>query len=195
VGLWKGKSDNEQANGPSWVISESGAPADSESYSQRLDQIQSALSSGTKIEGKLAFAKPVRIDGELKGLGIAPVVLVVLGPDAKVDAQLEAAVLVILGEVRGSVHALQRVELLAGGSMTGDIETRQLMIQQGSCFNGTCKMPELAAQPQETAAKPEESWFGGRKDRDRKKKGKDDVQQPGVNEEPKAEDHSAPLIP
>jgi cytoskeletal protein CcmA (bactofilin family) len=61
----------------------------------------------------------------------------------------------VLGQLRGAVHALKRVEILAGGSLNGDVETSELVIASGSSFNGSCKMPELKPADRKRAAKPE----------------------------------------
>jgi len=180
VAFWKGNTGEEGSGGSdfTWSSHSQEVPQNKpeeleKTLTDRFGQIQSALSRGTKIEGKLSFDKPVRIDGELKGEVVAPTALVVVGADAKIDAQLEASVLVILGEVRGAVRALKRVELLAGGTVIGDIETSELVIEQGSSFNGSCKMPEPAPADQQSQNKAGETWLSKR---DRKKKGKEEIQ-------------------
>ncbi len=154
MALFKGKEDGAGAMDFSWAHAGAASEGDpAKDIMERYGKIQSALGPGTRIEGKLTFDKPVRIDGELKGEVLAPDAVVVIGSGAKIDAQMEAGVLVIMGEVKGAVRALKRVELLAGGMVTGDIETRELVIEQGSFFNGSCKMPETAASPKAADSK------------------------------------------
>lgn len=106
----------------------------------RFGPLHSALSSGTKVEGRLTFDKPIKIDGELKGEIVAPQAIVVIGPEGKVEANIEAALLVILGNVRGAIKAVNRVELLSGGAVCGDIDAPRLVMEENSIFNGRCSM-------------------------------------------------------
>ena len=107
--------------------------------------VQSALSAGSKVEGKLAFDRPVRIDGELVGEVKAKDALILIGPDAKVQATLEVAYLVVMGTVEGSVKATEKIDLMAGGSISGDITTPKLMVQDGGELNGKCSMSSKPA--------------------------------------------------
>lgn len=108
----------------------------------RFGSLQSALSCGTTVEGRLTFDKPVQIDGELKGEIVAPDTVVVIGKNGKVDAKVEASLLVVLGEMKGSIKAVHCVEVLAGAHVTAEIDTPELVIAKGCVFNGTCTMPE-----------------------------------------------------
>lgn len=107
---------------------------------KRWGTVQSALSAGSKVEGKLTFDRPVRIDGELKGEVKAKDALILIGPEAKVDAALDVAYLVVMGELTGSVKASEKIDLMAGGKITGDIDTPRLSVQDGGEFNGSCAM-------------------------------------------------------
>jgi cytoskeletal protein CcmA (bactofilin family) len=107
---------------------------------KRWGTVQSALSAGSKVEGKLTFDRPVRIDGELKGEVKAKDALILIGPEAKVNAALEVAYLVVMGEFTGSVKASEKIDLMAGGTITGDIDTPRLTVQDGGEFNGSCTM-------------------------------------------------------
>lgn len=107
---------------------------------KRWGTVQSALSAGSKVEGKLTFDRPVRIDGELIGEVKAKDALILIGPEAKVKATLEVAYLVVLGTVEGTVKATEKVDLMAGGRIIGDIETPRVSIQDGGILNGRCSM-------------------------------------------------------
>jgi cytoskeletal protein CcmA (bactofilin family) len=110
---------------------------------ERFGKARSALGEGTVIQGKLSFDTPVRIDGKLSGEIFSSKVLIV-GPSGHIDATIEAACLVILGSVKGTITASERVELWAGASLEGVVTTPLLVIQEGSAFSGTSNM--LASQ-------------------------------------------------
>jgi len=124
---------------------------------ERFGKARSALGEGTVIQGKLSFDTPVRIDGKLSGEIFSSKVLII-GPSGHIDATIEAACLVILGAVTGTINASERVELWAGASLDGIVKSPVIVIQEGSRFTGTSHM--LAAQagyasegPQGTSAK------------------------------------------
>jgi len=112
------------------------------------------------IEGKLAFDSPVRIDGHLKGKISAPKALIVVGPEGNVDAEIEVAFLVVMGKVRGTVQATEKIELLSGGCLEGDIETPKFIIEDDAVFHGQCAMnrdsKEPKAPPKKEQEKPKE---------------------------------------
>lgn len=114
---------------------------------QRYGKVRSALGSGTVIQGKLSFDTSVRIDGKLSGNVFCSRVLII-GPSGEIDAEIEAATLVVMGKVKGKVKATERVELVSGGCLNGTLETPIFTMEEGCLFDGSCKMPPLQEQPE-----------------------------------------------
>lgn len=108
--------------------------------SDRFGKIRSALGPGTVIQGKLSFDTPVRIDGKLSGEVFSSRALIV-GQTGRIDAQVQAASLIVMGSVNGSVKATERIEIWRGGQISGEISTPVLVVQEGSCFSVSCSMP------------------------------------------------------
>lgn len=127
--IYKGLDQNEPAQNPQ------------DSLEKRYGKLRSALGPGTVIQGKLSFDTPVRIDGKLSGEIFSSKALIV-GVPGSVEAQLDVQALVIMGHVKGNVRARERIELLAGGSIEGDVQTPALVIEEGASFNGTCTMSQ-----------------------------------------------------
>ena len=103
-----------------------------------------SLGADAEVSGKLSFATPTRIEGKLKGEVRASDVLVV-GPQAVVQATVRAEQLVVLGEVRGAVEGASRVQICAGGKLYGDVQTRLLVIEEGATFEGRSQMQTAGA--------------------------------------------------
>jgi len=101
--------------------------------------VRVSLGPDAEVTGKLSFATPTRIEGKLKG-EVRATDLLVIGPQAVVQANVHAAKLVVLGEVRGQVEGASRVEICAGGKLYGDIETKSLVVQEGATFEGRSRM-------------------------------------------------------
>lgn len=110
-----------------------------DSIADRFGVVRSALGDGTVIQGKLSFDTPVRIDGKLTGEIFSSKALIV-GKTGVIDAKVEVACLIILGKVKGDIKATQLIELWEGGSLEGTIETERFTMEEGSLFNGRCKM-------------------------------------------------------
>jgi cytoskeletal protein CcmA (bactofilin family) len=101
--------------------------------------VRVSLGPDAEVTGKLSFATPTRIEGKLKG-EVRATDLLVVGPSAVVQANVQAEKLVILGEIRGQVQGASRVEICAGGRLYGDVETKSLVVQEGAMFEGRSRM-------------------------------------------------------
>jgi cytoskeletal protein CcmA (bactofilin family) len=98
-----------------------------------------SLGSDAEVSGRLSFSGPTRIEGRLKG-EVRSADLLVVGPQAVVQATVHAGVLVVLGQIHGDVVDAQRVEIRPGGLIVGNISTRALVITEGGRFEGNCQM-------------------------------------------------------
>ena len=101
--------------------------------------LRSSLGHDTVVSGRLSFTVPTRIDGTLRGEVRASEMLVV-GEDAIVEGIIRALKLVVLGQVRGEVRDAERVEIGAGGRLIGTVETHSLVVQEGGCLDGDCRI-------------------------------------------------------
>jgi cytoskeletal protein CcmA (bactofilin family) len=127
------------------VLPRSASPNSIEDQLQdRFGKIRSALGPGTVIQGKLSFDTPVRIDGRLSGEIFSSKALII-GGAGLVDAQIEGSVLIIQGTVKGNVRVSERVELLAGARLEGDVQTPVFVIEEGALFAGNCTMSSKIA--------------------------------------------------
>ena len=97
------------------------------------------IDKGSFIRGDLSFEETFRIDGRFEGK-IRSGGELILGDDADVNAEMEVGRLSVNGKLKGSVHAAERVELLAGARVLGDISTPVLRIEEGAHFEGSCQM-------------------------------------------------------
>src|SRR3989304_8330687 len=79
---------------------------------------RTVLSPGTAISGKLSFNLPVKIDSRFKG-EVKSSELLVVGPNAEVEARISARHLQIEGSLVGTVHVSGWVEILPGGGFPG----------------------------------------------------------------------------
>ena len=104
----------------------------------------SFLAAGTELEGKLRVKGGIRIDGKLKG-SIQSDAVVYLGDTARIQANIQAEGVVSSGKVDGDLYSSSHVHLSTPGSVKGTIETRELVLDKGVFFSGTCKIIESDA--------------------------------------------------
>ncbi len=101
--------------------------------------VTAVIDHGCEFEGKLCFQGTVRIGGTFRGEIYTPDTLII-GEGARVDAQIEAGVIIISGEVNGSLRAKHRVEIHRPAVFRGDILTPSLSVDEGVIFEGSSKM-------------------------------------------------------
>ena len=104
----------------------------------RLDVV---LGSNCCLEGELHLEGRARLDGRFTGriLGSGQVIV---GPDARVQADIESRSVVIGGRVEGDVRASERVELQASAQLFGSINAPKVSIAEGAWVGGRFSMTE-----------------------------------------------------
>jgi len=96
---------------------------------------RTVLSPGTAISGKLSFNLPVKIDSRFKG-EVKTSDLLVVGPNAQIEARISARHLQIEGSLVGKVQVAGWLEIFPGGRFQGEIEAGKLRVYPGGVFEG-----------------------------------------------------------
>lgn len=97
------------------------------------------IDASTTVEGRMTFESDVRIDGRIIGdvaVQGGATGLVAVGPDAEVRGDVSAHRVLVAGAVRGNIHAVDAVQLLAGARVSGDITYGSIAIVRGARVNG-----------------------------------------------------------
>jgi len=102
-------------------------------------QINGLIDRGCSFEGKLMFDGSVQINGDFNGQILSDGTLIV-GPEAKLSAQVQIDTVIVEGNIEGTIEAKQRVELRRGAHIVGDIVTPSLVIEDGAIFQGRSQM-------------------------------------------------------
>ena len=104
------------------------------------EQVVANLGKSMTIKGELSASEDLTIDGQIDGRVTLPDYTLTIGPDADIRAQINAGAVVIMGAVVGNVTASKRVEIRATGSVTGDISSPGLAIDDGGQIVGKVQM-------------------------------------------------------
>lgn len=101
--------------------------------------IKSLIAHGSQIQGNVAFADGLRIDGEILGNVIAKDAapsMLVISETAHVEGAITADLIVINGSVKGPVHARTALELQPKARIEGDVEYASLEMHKGALITG-----------------------------------------------------------
>ena len=61
---------------------------------------------------------------------------VTIGRNGHVDASIEAREVVVMGKVTGNINCSDRVDIRAEGSVSGDISTVRISVEDGAALKG-----------------------------------------------------------
>ncbi len=136
-----GKKDNNNGIKP---ISNSSSPSSNVTY----------IAEDCEIKGSIESNGNARVDGKVEGT-ISIAGDLVIGQTAVLQANLEAQTISISGEVHGNVKAKDLLELASTSRLYGDINTKQLKIDQGARFVGSSNYEEATSSPSLNTSTPE----------------------------------------
>jgi cytoskeletal protein CcmA (bactofilin family) len=97
------------------------------------------IDQGSKISGKLEFAGPAQIEGQVDG-EISAKDSLMIGESAVVTAQIKASSIIVAGRVSGEIIASERIEIRPSAKVSGNLTTPRLVVHDGAIFEGNCAM-------------------------------------------------------
>jgi cytoskeletal protein CcmA (bactofilin family) len=103
------------------------------------DEPPGFLGEGTELLGEISFCNTLRVNGAIKGK-VRSESAFEIGPQGRVDAEVNVRKISISGEFRGVIQASDRVEIHKNGRVFGDIYSPCLIIEAGAVFEGRCNI-------------------------------------------------------
>ena len=98
------------------------------------------LGKTTSFSGVLKFGTTLRIQGRFKGTIEATGALIV-DKDAVVEAdRITVSSLTVYGTVSGAIFAVDKVDMMSGSQVRGNLKAARLRIADGVIFEGQCHM-------------------------------------------------------
>ena len=107
----------------------------------------SRIQAGLKIHGEISGNSDLYIDGELQGKIRLGGARVVIGPNGKVQADIDAGAVTIEGSVQGNIKASESVRLGAGSRVQGSVVTPRIGIDDGARLRGKVEMVKAGSTP------------------------------------------------
>jgi len=96
------------------------------------------------VKGEISGSEDLYIYGMVEGLVQLDERKLTVGTTAKVTADIIAGEVVVCGNVRGNVRAKNRIEIRKDASVTGDLTTPQILIEDGAYFKGLIEIDRVA---------------------------------------------------
>jgi len=155
--MWKRKEDEDTTpvpqpgpSGSAFNPAASAPPRPAEptrSESLRSNEV-ATIGKSVVLKGELSGSEDLVLDGEVEGSISLRGQSLTVGPNGRVRANIEARNVILHGRVDGNIHATERVELRKTASLTGDISTARISIEDGAFFKGTIDIqkPEPAGK-------------------------------------------------
>jgi cytoskeletal protein CcmA (bactofilin family) len=104
------------------------------------------LGAGIEIKGQVTGTEDLQIDGVVDG----PISLkgheLTVGPAAQLTSEIHAGDVVAYGKVVGNIHARGRVDIKRDGSITGNISSARISIEDGAHFKGRIEIDPTKTQ-------------------------------------------------
>lgn len=127
---------------------------------RRNDREVVNIGKSVVIKGELNGSEDLTIEGHVEGKIELRDHVLTIGPNGRINAQVFAKVVIVLGEVHGNVTASEKVDIRTNGSVDGDIVSPRVAIAEGAHFRGSVDMQRnkaaapVSSQPQPVVAAP-----------------------------------------
>jgi len=105
---------------------------------KKTDKDIQMLGPQVVLEGNLVFEGTLFMNGHAKGTIESRTGSIVVGEEAVIHADVFVRTATIKGEIKGTVHATERIGLHPPGRVYGDLSGPVVQIDAGAIFDGKC---------------------------------------------------------
>lgn len=118
------------------------------------------VGANVKLTGVLKDFNEITVHGQVDGEVISEK-NVLVAETASIKGPVSAKTVIVAGRVTGAINALEKLEILPTGKVSGSISTRDLIIRSGAFFNGKSTM--LTEEGAKKAARGQDEKTGTEK--------------------------------
>ena len=113
---------------------------DSKMHAETRRSEMANIGKSISIKGDLSGDEDMVIEGKVEGSVELPNAQLTVGVNGKVQAEIRAKSIVIVGHVKGNVQGTERVEVQGSGVIEGDLTAPRLIVAEGAVVNGSIQM-------------------------------------------------------
>jgi cytoskeletal protein CcmA (bactofilin family) len=117
-----------------------------------VEGTNASIGKSVQIRGELRGSEDLLVEGFVEGTITLQESRLTVGANARVQADVSARDVVLLGTVIGNIVASGRVELRGGANLTGDIQASRLSIEENAVFSGKVDLVQSTAVPATAAS-------------------------------------------
>lgn len=103
------------------------------------------IGQSIQIKGELTGNEDLTIEGKVDGKVDLKDHNLTIGSNGRIEAQISAKTVVIIGEVVGDITAQDKVEVAASGSLKGNVVAPRVVLADGARFKGSIDMDGKSA--------------------------------------------------
>ena len=118
-----------------------------------VQKAMTMFGQGTQLSGDVNSDGDIRVDGSVKGI-LQSKAKIVVGVTGVVEGDLICQNATIEGKVTGNIMAAEMVILTKSAFVSGDIQLKKLVVEEGARFNGNCSMTGLKVSRNNETAEP-----------------------------------------
>lgn len=101
---------------------------------------QATIGRTVLIKGEISGNESLYIDGRVEGAVMFKDHRVTVGRNGVVAANIAAREVVIMGKVAGNVECSDRVDIRSEGSLTGDVISQRISVEDGAMLRGSVQL-------------------------------------------------------
>ena len=113
---------------------------------------QATIGKSIVIKGEVTGAEALYIDGRIEGSISVPENRVTIGRHGVIQANINAREVVIMGKVSGNVECSDRLDIRGEGSLTGDVITERISVEDGALMKGSIQVRHAEHKAQQPKA-------------------------------------------
>jgi cytoskeletal protein CcmA (bactofilin family) len=110
-----------------------------------VEGVSASIGKSVQVRGEVRGSEDLVVDGFVEGTITLSGSRLTIGPTAKVQADVSARDVIVLGELNGNITAIGRVELRSGANLVGDIQASRLSIEENAGFSGKVDLVQSPA--------------------------------------------------
>jgi len=101
---------------------------------------QATIGRSLVIKGEVSGSETLYVDGRIEGTINIAENRVTVGRNGTVAANITAREVVIMGKVTGNIQCTDRVDIRSEGSLTGDVITQRISVEDGAILKGSVQV-------------------------------------------------------
>lgn len=111
-----------------------------------------AIGKSVQIRGEVKGNEDLLVDGLVEGTLTLSDSRLTIGASARVQANVAARDVIVLGTLNGNINATGRVELRSGCRVNGDLRGARLSIEENAIFSGKVDLIQSAGAGEKASA-------------------------------------------